>query len=142
MGVGTERPREGWAAVRQGITFSSDCDRRGLALYSDPSDFYGPILGCGGAVPGGWNWAKYRNKEIDALAAKADGMASSDQAEARIDMRCRIYSKIMDEAPWGPAMNETRFALHSARIGGKDIFFTDPNHIPVHYDYVSSKDVQ
>ena len=128
---------KGWAAVRQGAIFSSDCDRRGPALYSDPSDFYGPILGCGG-----WNWAKYRNKEFDALAAKADGMASSDQAEARIDMWRRIYNRIMDDAPWNPVMNETRFAMRSARIGGKDIYFTDPIHFPDHYDYVSSKDVQ
>ena len=113
-----------------------------IADYPDPSNFYGPILGCGGAVPGGWNWAKYCNEEIDALAAKADGMASTDQAEARIDMWRQIYNQIMDDAPWVPVMNEVRFAMHSARIGGKDIFFTDPIHIPVHYEYVYSKDVQ
>jgi peptide/nickel transport system substrate-binding protein/oligopeptide transport system substrate-binding protein len=113
-----------------------------IADYPDPSNFYGPILGCGGAVPGGWNWAKYCNKEIDALAAKADGMAAADQAEARIDMWRQIYNKIMDDAPWVPVMNEVRFAMHSARIGGEDIFFTDPIHIPVHYEYTYSKDVQ
>ena len=113
-----------------------------IADYPDPSNFYGPILGCGGAVPGGWNWAKYCNKEIDALAAKADGMASADQAAARIDLWRQIYNKIMDDAPWVPVMNEVRFAMHSARIGGDDIFFADPIHIPVHYEYVYSKDVQ
>ena len=113
-----------------------------IADYPDPSNFYGPILGCGGAVPGGWNWAKYCNEEIDALAAKADGMASTDQAEARIDLWRQIYNQIMEDAPWVPVMNEVRFAMHSARIGGKDIFFTDPIHIPVHYEYVYSKDVQ
>jgi ABC-type transport system substrate-binding protein len=113
-----------------------------IADYPDPSNFYGPILGCGGAVPGGWNWAKYCNKEIDALAAKADGMASADQAEARIDMWRQIYNKIMDDAPWVPVMNEVRFAMHSARIGGKDIFFADPIHIPVHYEYVYAKDAK
>ncbi len=113
-----------------------------IADYPDPSNFYGPILGCGGAVPGGWNWAKYCNKEIDALAAKADGMAAADQAEARIDSWRQIYNKIMDDAPWVPVMNEVRFAMHSARIGGKDIFFADPIHIPVHYEYVYAKDVE
>ena len=113
-----------------------------IADYPDPSNFYGPILGCGGAVPGGWNWAKYCNKEIDALAAKADGMAAADQAEARIDLWRQIYNKIMDDAPWVPVMNEVRFAMHSARIGGKDIFFADPIHIPVHYEYVYSKDAE
>jgi peptide/nickel transport system substrate-binding protein/oligopeptide transport system substrate-binding protein len=113
-----------------------------IADYPDPSNFYGPILGCGGAVPGGWNWAKYCNEEIDALAAKADGMAGADQAEARIEMWRQIYNKIMDDAPWVPVFNEVRFAMHSARIGGEDIFFTDPIHIPVHYEYVYAKDAE
>ncbi len=113
-----------------------------IADYPDPSNFYGPILGCGGAVPGGWNWAKYCNEEIDALAAKADGMAGDDQADARIKMWSEIYNKIMDDAPWVPVFNEVRFAMHSARIGGKDIFFADPIHIPVHYEYVYAKDAE
>lgn len=113
-----------------------------IADYPDPSNFYGPILGCGGAVPGGWNWAKYCNEEIDALAAKADGMASTDQVEARLELWRQIYNKIMDDAPWVPVMNEVRFAMHSARIGGEDTLFADPIHIPVHYEYVYDKDVQ
>ena len=113
-----------------------------IADYPDPSNFYGPILGCGGAVPGGWNWAKYCNEEIDALAAKADGMAGADQADARIKMWSEIYNKIMDDAPWVPVFNEVRFAMHTARIGGKDIFFADPIHIPVHYEYVYAKDAE
>jgi peptide/nickel transport system substrate-binding protein/oligopeptide transport system substrate-binding protein len=113
-----------------------------IADYPDPSNFYGPILGCGGAVPGGWNWAKYCNEEIDALAAKADGMAGADQVDARIEMWRQIYNKIMDDAPWVPVFNEVRFAMHTARIGGEDIFFTDPIHIPVHYEYVYAKDVE
>lgn len=113
-----------------------------IADYPDPSNFYGPILGCGGAVPGGWNWAKYCNEEIDALAAKADGMASTDMADERIEMWREIYNRIMDDAPWVPVFNEVRFAMHSARIGGKDIFFADPIHIPVHYEYVYAKDAE
>ncbi len=113
-----------------------------IADYPDPSNFYGPILGCGGAVPGGWNWAKYCNEEIDAMAAEADGMASPDQAEARIEKWREIYNLIMEDAPWVPVFNEVRFAMHSARIGGKDIFFADPIHIPVHYEYVYAKDAE
>jgi ABC-type transport system substrate-binding protein len=113
-----------------------------IADYPDPSNFYGPILGCGGAVPGGWNWAKYCNKEIEARAAKADGMASDDQAAARIDAWRQIFVDIMEEAPWVPVFNEVRFAMHSARIGGKDIFFADPIHIPVHYEYAYAKDAK
>ena len=43
-----------------------------IADFPDPSNFYGPILGCGGAVQGGWNWSWYCNKELDAKAAEAD----------------------------------------------------------------------
>jgi hypothetical protein len=38
--------------------------------------------------------------------------------------------------------NEVRYAMHSPRIGGEDIFFADPIHIPVHYDYVYATDVE
>jgi oligopeptide transport system substrate-binding protein len=113
-----------------------------IADFPDPSNFYGPILGCGGAVPGGWNWAKYCNKDMDARAAKADSMVGADEAAARIDAWRQIFVDIMDDAPWVPVFNEVRYAMHSARIGGKDIFFADPIHIPVHYEYVYDKDVQ
>jgi ABC-type transport system substrate-binding protein len=113
-----------------------------IADYPDPSNFYGPILGCGGAVAGGWNWAKYCNEEIEALAAEADGMAAPDQAEKRIDLWRQIFTKIMDDAPWVPVFNEVRFAMHSERIGGKDVFFADPIHIPVHYEFVYAKDAE
>ena len=113
-----------------------------IADYPDPSNFYGPILGCGGAVPGGWNWAKYCNEEIDALAAEADGMAGTDQAAERLELWRQIYNRIMEDAPWVPVFNEVRFAMHSARIGGKDILFADPIHIPVHYEYAYAKDAE
>ena len=111
-----------------------------IADYPDPSNFYGPILGCGGAVAGGWNWAKYCNKDLEARAAAADAMVDPAQAEQRIDKWRQIFVDLMDDAPWAPVFNEVRFAMHSARIGGKDIFFADPIHIPVHYEYVYAKD--
>ncbi|MFV2092160.1 MAG: ABC transporter substrate-binding protein, partial [Hyphomicrobiales bacterium] len=45
-----------------------------IADFPDPSNFYGPILGCGGAVTGGWNWSWYCNEDIDAPAQAADPM--------------------------------------------------------------------
>ena len=32
--------------------------------------------------------------------------------------------------------------MNEARIGGEDIFFTDPIHIPVHDEYVDAKDAE
>ena len=110
-----------------------------IADYPDPSNFYGPILGCGGAVPGGWNWAKYCNEELEARAIAADGMVDPADAEKRIDAWRQIFVDLMDDAPWVPVFNEVRFAIHSARIEGDDIFFADPIHIPLHYEYVSAK---
>ena len=39
-----------------------------IADFPDPANFYYGILGCAGAVEGGWNWSKYCNKELDARA--------------------------------------------------------------------------
>ncbi|QKV18285.1 ABC transporter substrate-binding protein [Oricola thermophila] len=113
-----------------------------IADFPDPSNFYGPILGCEGAVPGGWNWSWYCNEELDAMAKEADAMVDPAQAEERIALWRDIYLKIMEDAPWAPIFNEERFTIRSARIGGDDSLFVDPVHIPVNYDEVYAKDVQ
>ncbi len=113
-----------------------------IADFPDPSNFYGPILGCGGAVEGGWNWAKYCNEALDARAAEADAMVGADKAAARLEKWRAIFIDAMAEAPWAPVFNEQRFTMHSARLGGDDALFVDPVHIPVHYDYVFAKDAQ
>ena len=51
-----------------------------IADFPDPSDFYGPILGCGGATKGGWNWSWYCNKDREAEAQKADFDRRSGEA--------------------------------------------------------------
>ena len=113
-----------------------------IADFPDPSNFYGPILGCGGAVKGGWNWAWYCNEELDAMAAKADAMTDPARADERIDLWRSIFVQIMDDAPWAPVFNEQRFTMHSERLGGPKEIFVDPVHIPVNYDHVYAKDVQ
>jgi ABC-type transport system substrate-binding protein len=113
-----------------------------IADYPDPSNFYGPILGCAGAVPGGWNWAWYCNEELDAKAAEADAMADPARAEERIELWRNIFVEIMDDAPWAPIFNEQRFTMKAERLGGPDEIFVDPVHIPVHYDYVYAKDAE
>ncbi len=107
-----------------------------IADFPDPSNFYGPILGCGGAVPGGWNWSWYCNAEIDERAIAADAMADPSQAEARIEEWKKIFTEIQDEAPWVPVFNEQRFTIRSKRLAGPEGIFVDPVHIPVHYDHV------
>ncbi|TWI58555.1 peptide/nickel transport system substrate-binding protein [Pseudomonas duriflava] len=107
-----------------------------IADFPDPSNFYGPILGCESAVPGGWNWSLYCNKAIDAEAKKADAMAKPEEQEARTALWRKVFTDIMDDAPWVPIFNEKRFTVRSARMGGDDALYVDPVHIPVNYDYI------
>ena len=107
-----------------------------IADFPDPSNFWGPILGCEGAVPGGWNWAWYCNEELDAEADAADAMVAPDQQQARAERWGKIFTTAMDDAPWVPIFNEQRFTVHSARMGGDDALYVDPVHVPVNYDYI------
>ncbi|UVK39829.1 ABC transporter substrate-binding protein [Mesorhizobium sp. AR10] len=113
-----------------------------IADFPDPSNFYGPILGCAGAVPGGWNWSWYCNKDLDAKAAEADSMTDPTKAGERNKMWSAIYDKIMADAPWAPVFNEQRFTMKSARMGGADNLYVDPVHVFINYDNVYVKDVQ
>ncbi len=113
-----------------------------IADFPDPSNFYGPILGCAGAVSGGWNWAWYCNEDLDQRAAEADAMVDPDMMDEREEAWRSIYVDIMDDAPWVPIFNEQRFTLRSDNVAGDDSLFVDPVHIPVNYDYIHSAEVE
>ncbi len=111
-----------------------------IADYPDPSNFYWPILSCAGAVPGGWNWAWYCNEELDAMASEADAMVQADQQAAREAVWRDLYARVMEDAPWVPVFNETRYTMHSARLGGPEGVFIDPIYYPVNYENVYVRD--
>jgi len=113
-----------------------------IADFPDPANFYYGILGCAGAVEGGWNWSKYCNKELDGRAENADTMVKADQADQRISEWKSLFDDVLKDAPWAPVFNEKRFTYHSARLGGDPALYTDPIHIPIHYDYIFAKDSQ
>ena len=113
-----------------------------IADFPDPSNFYGPILGCDGAVQGGWNWSWYCSEELDAAAVEADAMTDPAMAAEREAKWREIYLAIMEDAPWVPVFNEQRFTMRSAKLGGPNEIFVDPVHVPVNYDYVFSNDVR
>ncbi|MFZ3581748.1 ABC transporter substrate-binding protein [Loktanella sp. DJP18] len=106
-----------------------------IADFPDPSNFYGPILGCAGAEEGGWNWSKFCDEALDAEATAADSMVGQDGTD-RLKMWSDVYMKVMDAAPWVPIFNEQRYTMKSARMGGDDSLYVDPVSIPVNYDYV------
>ena len=113
-----------------------------IADFPDPSNFYGPILGCAGAVKGGWNWSWYCNEELENKAIKADSMTASAQKDERLELWRSIFIDIMGDAAWAPIFNEQRFTMHSKKVGGKDAFFVDPVHIPINYENVYDASVQ
>ena len=107
-----------------------------IADFPDPSNFYGPILGCSGAEAGGWNWSKYCNEALDAKAIAADSMFDPAKADERLKLWSDVYMGVMADAPWVPVFNEERYTMKSERMGGADALYVDPVSIPVNYDYV------
>jgi ABC-type transport system substrate-binding protein len=107
-----------------------------IADFPDPSNFYGPILGCAGAAPGGWNWSKYCNEDLDKLATEADSLTDPARAAERLKLWSDVYMGVMADAPWAPVFNEQRYTMRSPRMGGADALYVDPVSIPVNYDYV------
>ena len=113
-----------------------------IADFPDPSNFYGPILGCAGATQGGWNWAWYCDEDLDARAAEADAITDPARQEEREAMWRQIYLDVMEDAPWAPVFHEQRFTLHSDSVAGADRLFVDPVHIPVNYDYIHAAEAE
>jgi len=47
-----------------------------------------------------------------------------------------IFTQVQADAPWIPIFHELQVSMHSAGVTGPDGIFTDPMHIPVHYEYM------
>ena len=109
-----------------------------IADFPDPSNFYGPILGCSGAVAGGWNWSWYCNEAIDKRAGEADAMSDPAKAAERQAAWGKIFTDIMADAPWVPVINERRVVAKSARMGGPDNIYIDPTRV-INYDAIFVK---
>ncbi|SES28181.1 ABC transporter substrate-binding protein [Rhizobium sp. NFR03] len=109
-----------------------------IADFPDPSNFYGPILGCAGAVPGGWNWSWYCNPDLDKRAIAADSMSDPAKASERTAAWEKIFTDIMADAPWIPVTNERRVVAKSPRMGGEDNIYIDPTRV-INYDAIFVK---
>ena len=114
-----------------------------IADFPDPSNFYGPILGCGGAVQGGWNWSWYCNEELD---KRADGRRrhgrSGEEGGARGGLARRSSPTSWRTRPGRRSSTSSASPCIRARMGGDDALYVDPVHIPVNYDYVFVTDAQ
>ncbi|MCR6497973.1 ABC transporter substrate-binding protein [Shinella sp. CPCC 101442] len=109
-----------------------------IADFPDPSNFYGPILGCSGAVAGGWNWPWYCNEAIDKRAGEADAMSDPAKAAERQAAWSKIFTDVMADAPWVPVINERRVVAKSLRMGGPDNIYIDPTRV-INYDAIFVK---
>lgn len=109
-----------------------------IADFPDPSNFYGPILGCSGAVQGGWNWSWYCNEDLDARAVAADSMSDPAKAGERQAAWGKIFTDIMADAPWVPVTNERRVVAKSPRMGGAGEIYVDPTRV-INYDAIYVK---
>jgi ABC-type transport system substrate-binding protein len=109
-----------------------------IADFPDPSNFYGPILGCSGAVQGGWNWSWYCNEALDKRAIEADSMSDPAKVAERQAAWGNIFTDIMADAPWVPVINERRVVAKSLRMGGPDNIYIDPTRV-INYDAIFVK---
>jgi ABC-type transport system substrate-binding protein len=109
-----------------------------IADFPDPSNFYGPILGCAGAIQGGWNWSWYCNEAMDKRAVAADSMADPAKMKERAELWKGIFTDIMADAPWIPIFNERRVVAKSKRMGGADNIYVDPTRV-INYDAIFVK---
>ncbi len=110
-----------------------------IADFPDPSDFYGPILGCGGAIQGGWNWSWYCDKAFEDRATKADAMSKPAQKDERYKVWAKIFTDIqVQAAPWVPVFNERRVVAKSKRMGGPDQIYIDPTRV-IDYEAIYAK---
>jgi ABC-type transport system substrate-binding protein len=109
-----------------------------IADFPDPSNFYGPILGCAGAVQGGWNWSWYCNEAMDKRAAAADSISDPAKRGERAEAWKGIFTDIMADAPWIPIFNERRVVAKSKRMGGADNIYIDPTRV-INYDAIFVK---
>jgi ABC-type transport system substrate-binding protein len=107
------------------------------ADFPDPSNFYTPILGCAGAVEGGYNWSWYCSKDIDGRAKAADSITDPARAQERLDTWGKIMADIMDkDAAWVPLFNPNRYSLRSERLQGDISLFNDIISQPFAFDAV------
>ena len=114
-----------------------------IADFPDPSNFYGPILGCGGAVKGGWNWSWYCNKDLEAEAAEGRRHDRPGQAGRRAtSCGSRSSSRSWTTRRGRRSSTSSATRCTSARIGGEPALFNDPVHIPINYDNVYATDAQ
>jgi peptide/nickel transport system substrate-binding protein/oligopeptide transport system substrate-binding protein len=122
-------PNQGPMVWSGGMAWSDD--------FPDPSDFFTPILSCGSATKGGWNWSFYCNKTLDAAGDAANAITDPAKSEERDAAWAKIYRAVMADTPWVPVFNQRLYTMKSPRLmAPSQTMFVDPIYTPVNYKYV------
>jgi peptide/nickel transport system substrate-binding protein/oligopeptide transport system substrate-binding protein len=122
-------PNQGPMVWSGGMAWSDD--------FPDPADFYTPILSCGSATKGGWNWSFYCNKDLDTQAQAADAITDPNKSADRNAAWAAIYRRVMADNPWVPVFNEKLYVMKSARLqAASPTMFVDPIYTPINYKSV------
>ena len=109
-----------------------------IADFPDPSDFYGPILGCGGAVAGRLELvvvlqprtSTRRPPQADAIADPAKAERAAGPVARHLP--CRSWTT----RPGRRSSTRSTTPCALPRVGGADALFVDPIYTPINYDYV------
>jgi ABC-type transport system substrate-binding protein len=122
-------PDQGPMVWSGGMAWSDD--------FPDPSDFFTPILSCGSATKGGWNWSFYCNKTLDAAGDAANAITDPAKSAERDAAWAKIYRAVMADTPWVPVFNQRLYTMKSPRLmAPSQTMFVDPIYTPVNYKYV------
>ena len=108
-----------------------------IADFPDPSNFYGPILGCAGAVPGRLELVVVlqRGSRREGGRGRRDGRSGQGR-RAREDVERHLHARSWRTRPGCRSSTSSASPCSRPRMGGADALYVDPVHIPINYDYV------
>jgi hypothetical protein len=114
-----------------------------IADFPDPSNFYGPILGCAGAVrAAGTGLVLQQGSRCPGDCRRFDGRSGQGR-RTRADVAQDLHRHDGRCAVGAGVQRAQRFTVRSERMGGAGCICSSTRSIfPVNYDYVFAKDVQ
>ena len=86
-----------------------------VADFPDGSNFYGALLSCAAAIPGGQNYSFYCNKDVDALVTKA--LATNDPDQINQDYK-DAGAKMLADNPVVPLYYGSKTEIFGKNVGG------------------------
>ena len=86
-----------------------------VADFPDGSNFYGALLSCAAAIPGGQNYSFYCNKDVDDLVKKALATNDADQIS---QLYKEAGTKMLADNPVVPMYYGSKTEVFGKNVGG------------------------